>query len=274
MSNINLPSDSNTVSLPSGVRSDPGGHGTTRITTVDGVKTEEHITQLQYRPSQVSNGLNGILATGIGFGGRRIRSEADIKDVTRFTINGIECDALSAARMGFLTKNGDNSYSLPAKGEENAPANAEAPAQVPSVNILSKDAVAALDEISALTHLPASTNAMVAPVMSHLAAGDLDGAVAAVVRSCGMEPSRAAEIVSGMAEDIRGRVAAHLTARHGIDGADAVAFLDTLPAGLRMSLAHRAFLGDRTVYSEIEAKYRHAKRIAETVATPGWNAPR
>lgn len=273
MSNINLPSDTPTTSLPSGVRSDPGGHGATRIVVRDGVVTEEHLTPLQYRPSQVSNGLNGILATGIGFGGVRIRSEADIKDATRFTINGIETDAVGAARMGFLTKNGTNSYSLPERGEERVPP-ADAPADDGIESILSEEAAQALDEITSGTGSPRATNALSGPVLAHLAAGNMDAAVASVVRNAHMDPSRAAQIIEGMAADLRSRAAGHLSARYAVDGNDVVAYLDTLKPELRAHYGQRIFLGDKSVYPEVVAKYNHAKRIAATMATPGWNSPR
>jgi len=243
--------------------------GTTRNTVVNHEAAVEQSGLSRYNPREHASNLPGDLSSGRGLAGQVLSGVEQVTDSSRFVIQGISMDGLGAARLGLLTRLGPNQFILPEHGEVNEPE--QEVDDTPAIPAFSADATLAIAELAELAGGEAQVNSLVAPVLSHLASGEdgFDKAVKSLGRA-GVEAPRAAEIIAGFAEDLRDQTSAHLTAYYGVDGAAAVEWLDTLKAQERVSMGHRIFLGDPSVYSEIAKRFTYASTIKQIQSQEGW----
>jgi hypothetical protein len=189
---------------------------------------------------------------------------SDVSDVTIFERDGVTMPATTAARLGMIVKNLDGSYG-PA-GPVAAAAEAPAP-ESPVADFHSPEFTEMRNNLTEMTGSPAGANAIVGSVIARAIDGDVANAGRAITERFGHDPADAQRDVQAAIQDGVASAARHLTAQYGVDGPAALQWVsENLPKGERVSLANRIYLGDKSAFQEIAARYKKAGKMAEVGA--------
>ena len=223
------------------------------------------IGQSSYNPMSDEKPVSPELGTIRSITGRPLSIE-EVQDNSVLTINGIQIQAWSAARAGFLHRSEDGKYSLPT---EQAPAGPPPPEVSPlHTEHISDGVKMTLDSIDALTGSQRTTDMAVASVIGQAIDGELDKASSLLSSRTGVSPEEAANTIQAVFTEVYNSSAKVLERKYGVDdGVAAFQFIgETLPASRRTSLAQRVWAGDKTAFAEIATLYKRGQMIRENTA--------
>lgn len=227
----------------------------------DGSTQTENLGIVRGSSAAPKQGVEGILATARSLGGRSMGAWSEVDDRTTFTIDGITMTAATAARMGWISKNGDGGYGPGGA----APAAKEVqPEESPVEDFHSPEMRECLGNLTEMAGSPEAANAVVGSVIARAIDSDFESAASVLTHRFGHDPADAQRDVVAAINDGYNRAAEHLTRNYGVDGTAALQWVgDALPKAERSSLAYRVFRGDKTAFQEIAARYKKAATMAE-----------
>lgn len=249
--------------------------GVHRVTVSNGIATSDYSTVERYNPREQASSLptsgnNALLLAGRTRGGQPLNSEADIRDDTFFTVNGVHFPATSAAKAGLLVKNADGSYSVPG-GSQHAPNAAmdatgapqpkQAPQESPTAEFFDADTSMVVADFNALTGSQSTTESVAAQALLPYLEGNTERAAQILSGLTGGEPSDSLQRIDQLFHKVHASASAYMTKNFGVPGDEVFAYLsENLPAAQRASLSHRIFLGDKSAFLDAREHYLKGMR--------------
>jgi hypothetical protein len=240
--------------------------------TVGGAEgnTLETLGSTHFDPAKETNGYEGTILGTARNGSRLVAGEGDIRPTTRFTIGGIELDAISAAKSGFLISNLDGSFSVPNTGRTKAATQAApseaAPAQEEEVESAAygrtEAAIKALELVNTFTGGDSVTDQVVGKSMAYVLDGDMENAARVLTQATGLDPEAATATIAHTFETLRHSAATVMERYHGFkNGGEVFDFIaENATPQVRSSLALRMYHGEKAAFAEAAQIYRKAHR--------------